>query len=54
LNAVVLGQEFGEQVRTMFEEDLAESDAMNLQEWRRRPLLLRAKELYARAWEYWL
>ena len=50
----MLGQEFGGQVRTMFEEDLAESDAILLEEWERRPLLLRAKELYARAWEYWL
>lgn len=54
LNAVVLGQEFGEQVREMFEADLAESDAIVLEEWQRRPLQLRAKELYARAWEYWL
>jgi cardiolipin synthase len=54
LNAVVLGQEFGEQVREMFEQDLAESDAILLEEWERRPLQLRAKELYARAWEYWL
>ncbi len=54
LNAVVLGQEFGEQVREMFEADLAESDAILLEEWERRPLQLRAKELYARAWEYWL
>lgn len=54
LNAVVLGQEFGEQVRAMFDEDLAQSDAVTLEEWRRRPLQLRAKELYARAWEYWL
>ena len=54
LNAVVLGQEFGRQVQAMFEEDLAQSDAVTLQQWRRRPLSLRAKEMYARAWEYWL
>jgi cardiolipin synthase len=54
LNAVVLGQEFGEQVRAMFEEDLAASDAIILEAWERRPLQLRAMELYARAWEYWL
>jgi cardiolipin synthase len=54
LNAVVLGQEFGDQVRTMFEQDLAESDAVILDEWERRPLQLRVKELYAQAWEYWL
>ncbi len=54
LNAVVLGQEFGDQVREMFEEDLAESDAILLEEWQRRRWLFRIKELYARAWEYWL
>lgn len=54
LNAVVLGQEFGRQVQAMFEEDLAQSDAVTLQQWQRRSLSLRAKEMYARAWEYWL
>jgi cardiolipin synthase len=54
LNAVVLGQEFGEQVRVMFDKDLAQSEAMTLEQWKRRPLRLRAMELYARAWEYWL
>lgn len=54
LNAVVLGQDFGRQVQAMFDEDLAQSDAVTLQQWKRRPLQLRAKEMYARAWEYWL
>jgi cardiolipin synthase len=54
LNAVVLGQEFGRQVHAMFEEDLAQSDVVTLEQWKRRPLHVRAKELYARAWEYWL
>ncbi len=54
LNAVVLGQEFGEQVRAMFDQDLARSDAVTLEQWRRRSLRLRAMEMYARAWEYWL
>jgi cardiolipin synthase len=54
LNAVVLGQEFGKQVQAMFDEDLAQSDPITLERWRRRSLLLRAKELYARAWGYWL
>ena len=54
LNAVVLGQEFGRQVHAMFEEDLAQSDAVTLEQWKRRPLQLRAKEMYANAWQYWL
>jgi cardiolipin synthase A/B len=54
LNAVVLGAEFGRQVQQMFERDLAASDAITLQAWRKRPLDQRAKELFARAWAYWL
>lgn len=54
LNAVVLGTEFGSQVQAMFARDLAASDAITLAQWRRRTLDLRAKELFARAWEYWL
>ncbi|MGB5738702.1 MAG: cardiolipin synthase [Woeseia sp.] len=54
LNAVVLGQEFGRQVQSMFDEDLAQSDAIVLNEWQRRPLSMRAKELYARIWAHWL
>jgi cardiolipin synthase len=54
LNAVVLGAEFGTQVQTMFDKDLAASDQITLEQWRRRPLQMRIKELFARAWEYWL
>jgi cardiolipin synthase A/B len=54
LNAVVLGVEFGSQVQAMFDRDLAASDAVTLGRWERRPLDLRLKELFARAWEYWL
>ena len=54
LNAVVLGSEFGAQVQAMFEADLAESDAISLEVWKRRPLDMRLKEGFARLWEYWL
>jgi cardiolipin synthase len=54
LNAVVLGAEFGSQVQTMFDKDLAASDQITLAQWQRRPLQMRIKELFARAWEYWL
>jgi cardiolipin synthase len=54
LNAVVLGAEFGSQVQAMFDKDLAASDAITLEQWQRRPLHLRASELFARVWEYWL
>ncbi|MES2958890.1 MAG: cardiolipin synthase [Pseudomonadota bacterium] len=54
LNAVVLGAEFGKQVQAMFDKDLAASDTITLQTWQQRSLDLRVKELFARAWEYWL
>lgn len=51
---MVLGTEFGSQVQAMFDKDLAASDAVTLAQWERRPLHLRLKELFARAWAYWL
>jgi cardiolipin synthase A/B len=38
----------------MFERDLAESNAITLDNWQQRGLDLRVKELFAQAWEYWL
>ena len=54
LNAVVVGREFGRQVQAMFDKDLAASQAIELEDWQRRGLGVRVKELFARAWEYWL
>jgi cardiolipin synthase len=54
LNAVVLGADFGQQVQTMFNKDLAASDAVILKQWERRTLDQRFKEMIARMWEYWL
>jgi cardiolipin synthase len=54
LNAVVLGADFGAQLQAMFDRDLAGSDSVTLQAWHDRSLLLRASELFARLWEYWL
>jgi cardiolipin synthase len=38
----------------MFDKDLAASDAITLEQWQRRPLDLRVRESFARAWAYWL
>ena len=54
LNAVVLEAEFGNQVQAMFDKDLAASDPVTLEQWQRRALDSRAKEIFARMWEYWL
>jgi cardiolipin synthase len=54
LNAVVLGADFGRQVQALFDRDLAESTEITLDEWQRRSLGLRMKELFSKVWEYWL
>ncbi len=54
LNAVVLGTDFGALMQMMFEEDLAASEEITLAQWRKRPLHFRVKEIFSRAWEYWL
>jgi cardiolipin synthase len=54
LNAVVLGAEFGSQLKAMFERDLAGSKVITLEDWQRRPIGLRLKEVFSRLWEYWL
>jgi cardiolipin synthase len=54
LTAVILGKEFGAKMRDAFERDLAASDPVTLEAWQRRPITTRAKETFARLWEYWL
>jgi cardiolipin synthase len=54
LTAVILGADFGAKMRAAFERDLAVSDPITLEAWQRRPLSTRAKEMFARLWEYWL
>jgi cardiolipin synthase len=54
LTAVILGAEFGAKMRAAFERDLAASNLITLEAWHRRPLDARAKEMFARLWEYWL
>lgn len=54
LNAVVLGAAFGRRMQAMFAADLAASDEITPAQWRRRPVLLRVKEGFARLWAYWL
>ena len=54
LNAVILGWDFGRQMQAMFERDLREAVRVDPAQWARRPLDVRAKEIAARIWEYWL
>jgi cardiolipin synthase len=54
INAVVLGPEFGTQMQTMFDADIAVSDEITLEKWRQRSLADHLSEISARAWAYWL
>ena len=54
VNAVILGQEFGAQMQSMFEMDLASSSPITLEQWEQRSIGKRLKETLARMWEYWL
>lgn len=54
INAAILGRDFARQMDAMFARDLAESDAIDLEQWEQRSLLLRLKEGAARLAEYWL
>ena len=54
VNAVVLGVNFGNQVQAMFAKDLDGSEAITHDDWKRRPLGQRAKEMFARVLKYWL
>ncbi len=50
VNAVILGREFAQQMEAAYATDIAASEAIDLESWERRPVLLRLKELTARLW----
>lgn len=54
INAVILGRGFAAQMEAMFAEDLTESEAIALDQWQHRSLMLRLKERVARIGAYWL
>ncbi|HZV62862.1 MAG TPA: phospholipase D-like domain-containing protein [Methylophilaceae bacterium] len=54
LDAVVLGYDFGGQMMNMFAMDLEGSLEITLEQWKKRSLLDRMKEMGARLWARWL
>ncbi|PPD09896.1 MAG: hypothetical protein CTY27_07795 [Methylotenera sp.] len=54
INAVMLGQDFGDQMQNMFYEDLTVSQQITLEDWRNRPVTSRIKERAARLWARFL
>jgi cardiolipin synthase len=54
IDAIVLSASFGDQMRAAFAADLAKSEPLTMERWKRRPLMDRVKEVAAGMWEYWL
>jgi len=50
----VLSASFGDQMKAAFQNDLAQSEALTLEQWHHRPMLQRVQEMTAGMWEYWL
>jgi cardiolipin synthase len=49
-----LGQDFGKQMRILFEKDMESSKLITLEDWRNRSITARIKERAARLWAHWL
>lgn len=47
---MIIGREFAAKMDAMFDNDLAQSHAIDAQSWSRRPLLMRIKEWMAQIW----
>jgi cardiolipin synthase len=54
INAVILGRGFARRMEAQFEEDIANSVAIDLETWKRRPFLDKIVERFSRSLEYWL
>ncbi len=54
VNAIVLGTDFATEMEAMFAKDIAESNQIDLEQWKKRPLGERMKEWIARLLQYWL
>ena len=54
VNAVILSREFATEMEKMFAQDLAESDQVRWEDWKRRPLSLKIKEWFSHLFARWL
>ena len=50
INAVILGRDFAQQMQAAYFRDIVNSNAIELEKWEHRSLLLRLKEWTARLW----
>jgi cardiolipin synthase A/B len=54
VNAVILGRQFADEMESLFEDDLDESEEILWKNWRQRPLLDRTKQLFFSLFDYWM
>ena len=54
VNAVILSREFALAMEKMFARDLAESDQVRWEEWKRRPLRIKIREWFSHLLAHWL
>jgi cardiolipin synthase len=54
VNAIVLGQEFGDQMKAMYDKDMESSQLVTLERWRQRSIVTRLKEFGARLLARWI
>jgi cardiolipin synthase A/B len=54
VNAVILGRQFADEMESLFEDDLDESEEILWENWRQRPLLDRTKQLFFSLFDYWM
>jgi cardiolipin synthase len=54
VTAVILGESFANEMENMFQADLKECAAINVEQWNNRGPVLRLRESLAHLWEYWL
>jgi len=47
VNVVILSREFATEMEKFFAEDLAESDEIKWEEWKKRPLLVKVREWFS-------
>jgi cardiolipin synthase A/B len=54
VNAVILSSEFAIAMEEMFARDLAQSDQVRWEEWKKRPLSIKIKEWFTHLFTHWL
>ena len=54
VNAVILNREFAIEMEKMFAQDIAESDQITWEEWKKRPLFPRMREWFAHLFSHWM